>query len=119
MLMASSAFAQVVSTQLWNNTSIYNGAVSPVVAISSAEPTYTVYFKPVSVAAQDYYVNLQTSPDGVTWSTVPDKSIYVSKYAAANTVYQLTAQVKTVRLRLFVTPTNVSFSASASAWMVN
>jgi hypothetical protein len=119
ILIASSSFAQTTATQLWNSTQVYNGATSPVASISSADPVYTVYYKPVTAAAQDYYINLQTSPDGVNWSTVSDHSIYVAKSAAVGTIYQMTVSAKTVKLRLIATPTNVTFSATGSAWIVN
>jgi hypothetical protein len=118
-LCALPCFAQVTSSQVWSSTQLYNGSTSPIVSISSSNPTYTVYFKPTTVASQDYYVALQTSPDGVTWSTVNDKTIFVSKYSAAGGTYQITVDVKTVRARLFVYPTNLAYSFMASAWIVN
>ena len=119
VLFVSSCFAQTTSTQLWNNTQIFNGATSPVAAISSSDPVYTIYYKPATLAAQDYYINLQTSPDGVNWSTVTDKSIYVAKASAIGVIYQMTISAKSVKLRLIATPTNVTFSATGSAWIVN
>ena len=119
-VLASSCFAQTTANLVWNNGQIYNGATSLVAPISSAEPTYTVYFKTTSAAAQDYIVRVQTSPDGVNWSLVPDHQIYVSRGDGAGLTYQVTFQAKTVKIRLIVMPANsATFSATASAWIVN
>lgn len=119
LLIALPCFAQVTSSQVWNNAQLYNGSTSPVVPVSAANGTYTVYFKPTTLAAQDYSVALQTSPDGVNWSTVNDKSITVSKYSPTGVTYQMTISAKTVNARLFVYPTNLSYSLIASGWIVN
>ena len=119
LLCALPGFAQVTSSQVWNSTQLYNGSVSPVLSISSSNPTYTVYFKNTTTTSQDYSVSLQTSPDGINWSTVTDKSIYVSRLNPAGYTYQMTVDVKTVKARLFITPTNLSYSFMASAWVVN
>lgn len=119
LFCALPAFAQVTSSQVWNSTQLYNGSTSPVLSISSANPTYTVYFKSMTTASQDFTVYLQTSPDGVNWSTIMDKSIYVSRLNPSGSMYQMTVDVKTVKARLFITPTNLSYSFMASAWVVN
>jgi hypothetical protein len=120
---ASVCSAQITSTQVWANQVAYTTGVSPVALISSADKTYTIYVKTGgSVPQEAYNVSLQTSPDnGVSWSLVMAKQIYIPKTDPIGTTYQMTVDVKATKLRLqlWSAQSNAVFPVTLSAWIVN
>lgn len=115
--------AQITSSQVWANQVAYTTGNSAAASITSSDKTYTVYVKTGGSAPQDsYYVYLQTSPDnGVTWSTVPGKSIYIAKTDQIGVAYQMSVDVKASKLRLQIwgATNNGVFPVTLSGWIVN
>ena len=112
-----------VSTVVLGNAQIASGGCSSIMAVATTDPTFTVYFKPLTmVTTTAYNARLESSPDGVNWSQVSggNPDIAVAKNAPLNQTYSATVAVKAARLRLCVfSDTSTSFTTTASAWIVN
>jgi hypothetical protein len=115
---ALAAQAAPTATQVFNNNQIVSGSCSAVATVTGADPVFTVYFKNSTVTSAGYTVYLQGSPDGTNWSEIVIPSISVSGGSYGVGTYQMTTTVKATRVRVCV-QSSTSFSATASAWIVN
>jgi len=119
-LCLPSMAAAPVATQVWNNTQIFNGAVSSVVLPTTTDTFYTVFVKTVSPPAsgQSMSISLQTSPDGVNWATAGTSSASISPTFPSGWTIQFSVDTLAPKVRL-VTSATAGASATVTAWIVH